>query len=174
MSAETPAPGALPTPGLMRRLACFLYEGVLLFGIVMAAGLLYGIVTGQRDALSGQHGLQAFIFTILGLYFVWFWSHSGQTLAMQTWHIRLLDAKGRPVSRGRALARYVCSYLWFAPALISVWSSGLTHRPPAVAMAVAAGVIAYAALTRLHPQRQYWHDAVCGTRLVTWKPLPRT
>jgi hypothetical protein len=24
----------------------------------------------------------------------------------------------------------------------------------------------YAALSRLHPQRQFWHDALCGTRLV--------
>ena len=28
--------------GLARRLACFLYEGVLLFGVVMVAGLVYG------------------------------------------------------------------------------------------------------------------------------------
>ena len=39
--------------------------------------------------------------------------------------------------------------------------------------AIAAGVLAYAGLTRLHPDRQYWHDAVCGTRLVTWKPPPK-
>jgi len=32
------------------------------------------------------------------------------------------------------------------------------------------GVLTYAALARLHPDRQFWHDAVCGTRLVTWQP----
>ena len=32
------------------------------------------------------------------------------------------------------------------------------------------GVLAYAALARLHPDRQFWHDAACGTRLVDWRP----
>jgi hypothetical protein len=31
------------------------------------------------------------------------------------------------------------------------------------------GVIVYALLAFLHPQRQFLHDAVCGTRLVTWR-----
>ena len=35
------------------------------------------------------------MFVVLGIYFVWFWSR-GQTLAMKTWHIRLVDAQGRP------------------------------------------------------------------------------
>jgi hypothetical protein len=30
-------------------------------------------------------------------------------------------------------------------------------------------VIAYALLAFLHPQRQFLHDVVCGTRLVTWR-----
>ena len=37
-----------------------------------------------------------------------------------------------------------------------------------------AGVLAYAALAWLHPQRQFWHDAVCGTRLIHWKPARRS
>ena len=36
--------------------------------------------------------------------------------------------------------------------------------------AVAVGVIAYALLALLHPQRQFWHDALCGTRLVDARP----
>ena len=32
------------------------------------------------------------------------------------------------------------------------------------------GVVAYALLARLHPERQYWHDIACGTRLITWRP----
>ena len=34
-----------------------------------------------------------------------------------------------------------------------------------------AVVLVYALLTRLHPDRQFLHDALCGTRLVTWRPL---
>ena len=170
---EMPAtPGALVTPGVMRRLACFVYEGVLLFGVVMVAGLVYGLATQQRHALVGAFGLRVFLFFVLGSYFVWFWTHSGQTLAMQTWRIRLVTRAGQPVTRLRALCRYLLAWLWFLPALATLNIAGLTASAPAF-VAITVGVLAYAALARLHPDRQYWHDAVCGTRLVTWLPPPR-
>jgi len=172
MNRLSPTPVALVAPGLLQRLACFVYEGVLLFGVVMVAGLIYGVATQQRHALAGALGLRVFLFLVLGAYFVWFWSRSGQTLAMQTWHIRLVTRSGEPVSRLRALCRYLLAWLWFVPALVTLKLAGLQGALPAF-VAVTAGVLAYAGLTRLHPDRQYWHDAVCGTRLVAWKPPPR-
>jgi uncharacterized RDD family membrane protein YckC len=112
------APVAWATPSLKRRLACFIYEGVLLFGVVMAAGFVYSTITQQRHALVGTTGLQVVIFLVLGLYFVRAWSRGGQTLAMQTWQIRLVLQDGSPVPRGRAIARYLLSWLWFLPALL--------------------------------------------------------
>jgi uncharacterized RDD family membrane protein YckC len=163
-----PADALLPVPGVRRRLACFVYEGVLLFGVWMAVGLVYGIATRQTHALSGRHGLQAVMFLALGVYFVYFWSRSGQTLAMQTWQIRLVTRRGEPVSAARATARYLLSWLWFMPALLGWWLSGL-QVGGATFIALTVGVLTYAALARLHPDRQFWHDAVCGTRLVTWR-----
>ena len=161
--------GALAVPSLRRRLAAFLYEGVLVFGIVVGAGLVYGPLMNQRHALSAQPGLKAVIFVILGLYFVWCWTRSGQTLAMKTWHIRLVSRDGRAVSPRRAVARYLLSWVWFLPALGAVRLAGLHSAGETVAVVV-AGVLCYAALSRLHPDRQFWHDVVCGTRLVTWQP----
>ncbi|MGE4052148.1 MAG: RDD family protein, partial [Piscinibacter sp.] len=46
------------TPSLVRRMSCFLYEGVLLFGVVWAAGMVYSIAMGQRHAMTGQTGMQ--------------------------------------------------------------------------------------------------------------------
>lgn len=163
---------ACPAPGVARRLACFVYEGVLLFGVVMAAGLVYSTVTQQRHALIGTHGLQAFLFIVLGVYFVGFWSRTGQTLAMLTWHLRLVMPDGAPVPRSRAVLRYLLSWMWFLPALATVWLAGLKGPGPTFS-ALAVGVLAYAGLAWLRPDRQYWHDAVCGTRLVTWRQSPR-
>lgn len=165
-------PAAAPTPGVFRRLAAFLYEGVLLFGIVMLAGLFYGVVTQQRHALVGSTGLQAFLFGVLGLYFTYFWSRSGQTLAMLTWHMRLVTVQGHPVRPLRAVLRYLLSWLWFLPALALVQAAGLKGGWP-VSGVVIVGVLVYAALARLHPDRQFLHDAICGTRLVTWYPPHR-
>ncbi len=171
-TAWPPNPDTQPTPSVRRRLACFVYEGVLLFGVVMIAGLLYSVLTEQRHALQGRLGMMVFLAFVFGLYFVYFWTRSGQTLAMLTWHIRLVTATGQPVGVLRALARYLLAWLWFLPALAAVHFSGLTGGWTAFG-AVLAGVLAYAALARLHPNRQYWHDAVCGTRLITWRPPPR-
>lgn len=182
MAADTPAsppanpvpqdPSTAPTPTLLRRLAALLYEGILLFGVLMAAGLVYGVATDQRHALSGQLGLQAFLFVVLGTYFVWFWTHGGQTLAQQTWHIRLVQRNGQPVTRLRAAARYLLAWLWFAPGLALVGLNGL-HGGGEIAGALIANVAVYATLVRLHPDRQFLHDAACGTRLITWRPPSR-
>jgi uncharacterized RDD family membrane protein YckC len=172
VTAGEATPGALPTPGLGRRLACFLYEGVLLFGVLMIAGLLYATLTQQRHALAGTTGLQVVVFIVLGLYFVGFWSRTGQTLAMLTWHIRLVTREGRPVSRSRAFCRYLVAWLWFVPALAGLRLAGLTAALPTF-VALVAGMLAYAGLVWLHPDRQYLHDAFCGTRLVSWHPPPR-
>ena len=165
-------PGALVTPGQARRLACFVYEGVLLFGVLMTVGLTYGVATQQRHALIGKLGLQALVFAVLGLYFVWFWTHSGQTLAMQTWHVRLVTREGARVGRARAAARYLLAWLWFLPGLATLHFTGLGGGWPSFTV-VTAGALAYAALAWLRPDRQYWHDAVCGTRLVVWQAAQR-
>ena len=171
-TGATVGPGDDAAPGLWRRMACFIYEGVLLFGVVMIAGYLFSTLTQQRNALIGRHGLQAFLFVVLGIYFVWFWSHGGQTVAMRAWHIRVVDLAGRPVSQARALLRYLLSWLWFMPALALVWLAGLSSAGAAFGV-MFVGVVTYALLTRLHPQRQFFHDVVCGTRLVTQRPPRR-
>lgn len=149
-------------------MACFTYEGVLLFGVLMIAGYLFSSLTQQRHALQGRHGLQAFLFIVLGIYFVWFWSRGGQTVAMTAWHVRLVNLDGSAVSQVRALCRYLLSWLWFMPALLAVWVADL-HSPGTAFALLGAGVVAYAFLARLHPSRQFWHDVVCGTQLISSK-----
>lgn len=159
----------LRTPSLWRRMACFAYEGVLLFGVLMIAGYLFSSLTQQRHALEGRHGLQAFLFVVLGIYFGWFWSHGGQTVAMKAWHVKLLDRNGQPLSQGRAVSRYLLSWLWFMPALVAVWLSGV-QSPASTFAALGLGVLAYAMLALLLPSRQFLHDLACGTRLVSSRP----
>lgn len=167
-------PASLPVaeaPPLRHRMASFVYEGVLLFGVVMIAGLAFSMLVGQRHALQDRQGLQAFMFAVLGLYFVWFWSHGGQTLAMKTWHLRLLGTDGRPVSMARALARFLASWIWFLPPLAGIPLLGW-QGSGAIGGAVLGWVLLYAALSRLHPRRQFWHDALCGTQIVPHRPPP--
>ncbi|RZU03079.1 RDD family protein [Rivibacter subsaxonicus] len=162
MNQHQPLP---PTPSLRRRMAAFVYEGVLLFGVVMIAGYLFGTLTQQRHALQGRHEFQAFLFVVVGIYFGWFWSHSGQTLAMKTWQVRLVARDGGPVSQARALLRYVAAWIWFLPALAIAWLAGW-HGGAPLWLTLLGGILVYALASFAHPQRQFWHDELCGTRLV--------
>ena len=161
-----------PAPALRRRLACLIYEGVLLFGVVMLTGLLYAGLFDQRHALQGQRGLQLFIVLALAVYFVGSWTQGRKTLPMKTWHIALLTTDGRPVSASRALLRYALSWLWFLPALAVAQLAGLQGGWPVVGCLV-AGMAVYASLIWLHPSRQFLHDLLSGTRLVDTR-APRT
>ena len=153
-------------------MAAFLYEGVLLFGVVVMAGYLYGALTQQRNALHGRLGLQLFLFLILAIYFVWFWSHGGQTVAMRTWRVRLVRLDGSAVSERRALCRYVLAWAWFVPSLALGYA--LPHRSGAsITLLLLGGVVIYGLLSRLLPGRQFLHDVLCKTRVIdTSVPSP--
>ncbi|WP_418515154.1 RDD family protein [Delftia sp. PS-11] len=150
-------------------MACWLYEGMLLFGVVFIAGYLFGTLSQTRNALDNRHALQAFMFVVLGIYFVWFWS-KGQTLAMKTWHIRVVDLAGRPVSQTRALARYALSWIWLLPPL-AAYAVGVPALTTLLLMAM--WVLLWALLSHLHPRRQFWHDAWAGTQLIHQPPPAR-
>jgi len=164
-AASTPAP--LHTPNLHRRMACWLYEGMLMFGVVFISGYLFSTLTQTRNGLENRHMLQAFLFVVFGIYFAWFWAQ-GQTLAMKTWHIRVLDAQGHPVTQARALLRYLTSWLWFLPPLAGVAPFNLSG--PESLVIVLGWVAVWALLSRFHPTQQFWHDALAGTRLVDIQP----
>lgn len=176
-SPATPAPSHpeasrrdIPAPPLMRRMACWLYEGMLLFGVTFIAAYLFGTLSQTRNALDNRHALQAFMFVILGIYFTWFWAR-GQTLAMKTWDIRVVDAQGRPVTQKRAFLRYLASWLWFLPPLAAIAPFSLSAAESFVL--IFGWVWVWALLSRFHPQRQFLHDALCGTRLVHQPRKPR-
>ncbi|MDP2826420.1 MAG: RDD family protein [Sulfuritalea sp.] len=130
-------------PGLRRRIASMAYESLLLLGVLsvtfmlphLALGMGFGIV------LSGWV-LIGHVFVVFGAYFIWYWHHGGQTLAMQTWKIRLTTPSGVQPSLARLALRYVLAW----PSVIYL----------------GAGVF-WALFDR---DRQFLHDRLAGTRLV--------
>ncbi len=140
-----------------------------MFGVVFIAGYLFSTLTQTRNALDNRHALQAFLLVVFGIYFTWFWA-KGQTLAMKTWHIRVVNAQGQALSQRRALLRYALSWLWFLPPLAA---SAAWQLPSAQTAVLTLGWVAiWALLSRFHPQRQFWHDAWAGTRLIDARRQP--
>lgn len=120
-----------------------MYEGLLLLGVLsvtfmiphLALGFAFGI------ALPG-YILLPHVAIVLGIYFVWYWRHGGQTLAMQTWKIQLSTPSGQAPSWQFLLLRYVLS-----------WPSLLLYG---------VGLI-WALFDR---ERQFLHDRLSGTRII--------
>jgi uncharacterized RDD family membrane protein YckC len=157
------------TPTIKRRLTTMLYEGVLLFGVVAIAALLFGMIFQQRSAIYLRHELQYWLFVVIGAYFVWFWTHSGQTLPMKTWRMRLVTVDGYTVPFKRAVARYFLAWLWFVPGFAIAWT--LEAKAWMSVAIVMANVVAWALSARLHPSRQFLHDRMVGTKVIQ---LPKT
>lgn len=59
-SALTPSPTIYPNR--LRRFACMMYEGVLLFGVVFLAGYAFDTLTQSRDAMMLRHIRQLVLF----------------------------------------------------------------------------------------------------------------
>lgn len=106
-SAPNPARAAAPTPGRWRRFACMMYEAILLFGVLFTAEYLFDTLTQSKHALALREWRQLWLFVVIGVYFIISWRLGGQTLAMKTWGIRLVDADGSKIGLGKSLLRYV-------------------------------------------------------------------
>jgi uncharacterized RDD family membrane protein YckC len=156
-------------PTLSRRLLAMVYEGVLLFGVTMTAGMVYGVAMQQKHALEHRNGLMAAIFLTLAIYFVWFWVRGGQTLAMKTWHLRLVRQDGSPLTLLQAACRYLASWLWFLPPLALAW---LAHWSASrdIGVLVLIWMLIYAGISRLLPRKQALHDVICRTCLIEARP----
>ena len=163
VDSSTDTPLIFTTPSLARRMACWFYEGMLLFGVIFLAGYLFGTLSQTKHALDNRHGLQAFLFLVFAIYFTWLWS-KGQTLAMKTWHIKVLDASGQPLTQSRALLRYLLSWVWFLPPIVAAIPFQLPA--PVVGLLVLVWVFVWALSSKFQLRGQYWHDVWAGTQLV--------
>ncbi len=146
------------------------YEAVLLFGIVFGVSFVLLTATGWTYPLPPARRaiLQAVLFAAIGAYFVYCWSRSGQTLAMRSWRLKLVDRDGGPVGTARALLRYLLAWHLFLPGIVFV---ALFQAHSAVdGAAFALGVAAMLALAYTDPRRQLLHDRLLGTRVVVTAP----
>jgi len=111
--------------GLRRRLACMLYEALLLLGVLAFAFLLPQMILGMMTKTLPPGWVSLLhVFAVLGLYFYVLWGRNGQTLAMQTWRLQIVDAQsGKLPNASQRLMRYVLAWpslLFFGAGLL--WS----------------------------------------------------
>ena len=92
---------------LIKRFAACFYELILLSAIWFVSTWTFLRLFGAVESDMKRLGLQFFLWIIAGIYFVWCWQKSGQTLAAQTWNIKLVDREGNRLHFTQALQRYI-------------------------------------------------------------------
>lgn len=141
-----------------------LYESVLVFGVVFIAGYLFSTLSQQRNGLTHHNILMVWIGFVLAVYFVYFWTHGGQTLPMKTWRLKVVDRFGASVTTGRAIARFALAWLWVLPPLALHPVFGFAV--PTTLWILAGWAVLWAGAVFLDPSRQFLHDRMAGTRVV--------
>jgi uncharacterized RDD family membrane protein YckC len=146
---------ALPTAGVIRRLAALVYDAFLLFGLLVVPLLILTAatqggassaatesVTHELPGIAPKAVLQMYWLVVVVGFYCYFWRKNGQTLGMQAWRLRLdSNAGGRPSWRQCGLR-----LLAGAPALLL---GGLGYW-----------------WAWLDPQHRTWHDRASDTRVV--------
>ena len=148
---------------LKHRLLCMVYEAVLLFGVLFAAELAFDLSTQSLNQADLQNWHHLYLFVILGLYFTYFWGHGGQTLPMQTWHIRVMALNGTALTFRQACIRYCLAWMWFLPALAISSIFGIQRWPSIILLIL--GMCAWALTGKYDANGQFLHDRLAKTGL---------
>lgn len=131
-------------PGLTRRLAACLYDGLVLLAVLMVAGALW-VALARGAAPPGDWAFRLYLLAVSAAFFGIFWTR-GETLGMRAWKLRIVGPEGAPPGWRRCLLRFaVALFSWAALGLGFLWV--LVDR-----------------------ERLAWHDRASGTRLLRREP----
>jgi uncharacterized RDD family membrane protein YckC len=131
-----------PAPGFLRRLAALCYDLLLLAAVLFVVTLVVLFARGGREVSPGTWWFELTLVAVSAVFFIWFWTHGGQTLGMRAWQLRVVDRHGRPIGLKRAIGRYFAAVVSALPAGMGFWWS-LVDR-----------------------EKLCWHDRWSGTKLV--------
>jgi uncharacterized RDD family membrane protein YckC len=87
--------------------ACLIYEALVVIALSLVATTIFVLLLGEATTGIKRYWLQLVLWLAVGVYFVWCWQKKGQTLAMQTWQLKLLNQETQLLSLKAAIARYV-------------------------------------------------------------------
>lgn len=129
-------------PGIQRRLVCMLYEGLVVFSILLIGFLMPQVVLSGFGWTVSPRALWLHILLLLLIYFVWCWLNGGQTLPMKTWKLRIINSDGLPLRPMQAVLRYLIAW----PSIL-LFGIGIFW-------------------VMFDKDQQFLHDRLAGTRIV--------
>lgn len=185
MSKKQSKPAPTPTPSApeevsviaspMVRLMAIMYDGMLILAMLFLVGAVLAVVgtlafmdvgttsqEAQKLPVWYQNGVMtpAFVLTLVGFYGV-FWRKSGQTLGMQTWRLKTVDAQGRLLTWGQSARRIFSACL--LPLLCATIGGVLHGSRLSVLVSAFLGFIFNYLFCWLNSQGLAAHDIISST-----------
>lgn len=142
------------------------YEAFLFIAVEALAMFIYLFLTQNLHSPMIEYGRNAVFLLVAALYFIHAWSGSGHTLAMKTWRIKVVKLGYKTVPLKASAVRYLMAWGWFLPAILACYAFGWKSTGQ-VSAAVAVGIAAWAMTALFDKDRQFLHDRVAGTRLIS-------
>ena len=128
--------------GFFRRMGAVFYDALLLFAVLFfATALALPFNSGEAFA-KDQIGFPLYLLFVAYLFYVWFWTHGGQTLGLKAWKLKVCTQEGADITWIQATLRFLVAILsWLCLGAGFFW--GLTSK-----------------------SRHCWHDTFSKTRLI--------
>jgi len=127
---------------LIKRYLAVVYEALLMLALALVLTAAYIMLVGDASSGWKRLGLQVLLWAAIGTYFVRCWVVTGQTLASQTWKLKVVDAHGQLLHKQQAVMRYLVASMLMLPVGITLW---------------------WAIFDR---EQQFLHDRLLGSRII--------
>lgn len=95
----------------LRLFAACIYELLLLIALWMLLTWIFVSLLGEATTPYKLFCLRVFLWGVTGIYFVWCWTRTGQTLATKTWKVMLINQQNVALSIKQAWLRYAMASL---------------------------------------------------------------
>ncbi len=145
MHESSPKSFTKQAPSLLKLGACFVYDSLVVAAILFVSAFVFLWLFGEATHGLKRYLFQFYLWATVGVYFIWCWYKKGQTLAMKTWRLKLLNQHAQLLSPQLAALRYVL-------ATLSLLFLGLGFL--------------WAVMDNEH---LYWHDRYLRNKLVSLK-----
>ena len=130
-----------PSASLSRRLAAIFYDSLLIIAIWLITTFLFVALLNNGNAVKGPF-LQAGLYMEACLFYTYFWRLRGQTLGMQVWKIKVINAHNLTLRWQECFAR-----LFFALVSVSMLGAGFLWM-------------------LFDEDKLTWHDRASGTKVI--------
>ena len=124
------------------RFMSFFYDALLCSAIAFVAGFCFIYLFGDATVGVKRTVFTCYIYLCIASYFVYCWTHGGQTLGLKTWRLCLQTKSAQPLNRAMAIQRYL-----YATLSLSLFGAGFLWR-------------------FVDADQQYLHDRLLGLEII--------